>query len=246
MSAKAQILVVEDEKDLSELLVYNLERAGYAAVAARSGRRALDLIASSAPDLIILDLMLPEVSGTEIASRVRANPRTSTVPIIMLTAKGTETDQVMGLAIGADDYISKPFSMKVLLARVEAVLRRSAGGTGEDALLRMGPVIVNLATHEVESGGEAVKLTLTEFRILAALMQASGRVLARSILMAKAMGPGVTVTERTIDVHVTAIRRKLGVGASIIRTVRGVGYRASAEASAEDEVEAGESAGAAK
>ncbi len=148
----------------------------------------------------------------------------------MLTAKGEEIDQIVGLTVGADDYITKPVSMKVLLARIEAVLRRiGRSGDADPKTISLGAVNANLETHEVFVDGQPVKLTLTEFRLLTSLIQAGGRVLSRSTLMSKAMGPGVTVTERTIDVHVTAIRKKLGPKAPILKTVRGVGYRATAD-----------------
>ena len=147
----------------------------------------------------------------------------------MLTAKAEEVDQLVGLTVGADDYITKPFSVKVLVARIEAVLRRSNKSWSDQKALTLGPIEVNLETHEVMVDAQPVKLTLTEFRILASLVQAAGRVLSRSVLMSKAMGPGVTVTDRTIDVHVTAIRKKLEGHAGIIKTVRGVGYRATLE-----------------
>jgi DNA-binding response OmpR family regulator len=222
-----QILVVEDEKDLSELLAYNLRRAGYVVGSASTGLKALQSIADRRPDLILLDLMLPELSGTEVANRVRSNPDTASIPIIMLTAKGEEVDQLVGLTAGADDYVTKPFSMKVLIARIEAVLRRSTRGEDESGIIQLGTVSVNTQTHEAMVGGEPVKLTLTEFRLLSSLLAANGRVLSRKVLMSRAMGPGVTVTERTIDVHITAVRKKLGDHGGMIRTVRGVGYRAT-------------------
>lgn len=225
------IMVVEDERDLAEMLQFQLEKAGYGVLSVADGRSALAKIEKSPPDLVLLDLMIPEISGTEVATRLRSNPKTASIPIIMLTAKSDEVDVLVGLTVGADDYITKPFSMKVLLARIEAVLRRSAaaaGGAGSSDL-RLGPIAISQETHEVTVDGEPVRLTLTEFRILAALAAAQGRVLSRHVLMSKAMGPGVTVTERTIDVHVTAIRRKLGDHGNLIRTVRGVGYRATPE-----------------
>lgn len=229
MTTRKHILVVDDEKDLVELLVYNLKKAGFETSAAYSGRQALEAIATRRPDLVVLDIMLPELSGTEIASRIRTNPATAGVPIVMLTAKGEEVDQLVGLTVGADDYITKPFSVKVLIARIEAVLRRTSKVWTDQKSLSLGPVEINLETHEVSVAGEIIKVTLTEFRILASLVQASGRVLSRAVLMSKAMGPGVTVTDRTIDVHVTAIRKKLGEHAGIVKTVRGVGYRATLE-----------------
>lgn len=229
------ILVVDDERDLAELLVYNLKRAGYGVAAAFNGRAALEAITNRVPDLIVLDVMLPELSGTEVASRVRSNPQTAGIPIIMLTAKGEEIDQIVGLTVGADDYVPKPFSMKVLLARIEAVLRRAARAGENAAQLSMGGLRINTETHEAFVNGETVKLTLTEFRLLASLIQAGGRVLSRQMLMARAMGAGVTVTERTIDVHMTAIRKKIGPCSALIKTVRGVGYKATPDAAADGE-----------
>lgn len=223
------VLIVEDERDLADMLKFHLERAGYGVAVAGDGAAALRKVQDSQPDLVLLDLMLPELSGTEVASRLRANPKTSAIPIIMLTAKTDEVDVLVGLTVGADDYITKPFSIKVVLARIEAVLRRTKGGASADSTIRMGPISVCHDTHEVSVSGEPVQLTLTEFRILAALAGAQGKVLSRNNLMSKAMGPGVTVTERTIDVHVTSIRRKLGEHGNLIRTVRGVGYRATPE-----------------
>jgi two-component system phosphate regulon response regulator PhoB len=229
MTDSKRILVVDDERDLAELLVYHLSRAGYLTSVARTGRQALDMATAEAPDLVLLDIMLPELSGTEVASRLRTNPNTAAIPIIMLTAKGEEVDQIVGLTVGADDYIPKPFSIKVVLARIQAVLRRTSKPVEQRGLLSMGALTVDTNTHEASLHGETIKLTLTEFRLLTALLQASGRVLSRQALMARAMGPGVMVTERTIDVHMTAIRKKLGDHASLIKTVRGVGYRATPE-----------------
>ncbi len=229
MADRPHILVVEDERDLADLLVYNLQRAGYLATCVSGGRAALEAVSKNLPDLILLDVMIPELPGTEVAARLRAEPATASIPLIMLTAKSEETDQVVGLKVGADDYVTKPFSMKVLLARVEALLRRSGRLSGDRGMLRLGAIEVNTDTHQASLDGQLLKLTLTEFRILAALLQASGRVLSRNALMSRAMGPGVTVTERTIDVHVTSIRKKLLHLAHVIKTVRGVGYRASLE-----------------
>ena len=230
MADRKHILVVDDEKDLTEVVVYNLQRAGYQTSVAQTGRQALDLIAAEPPDLVVLDLMLPEIPGTEVATRVRSNPETAQIPILMLTAKAEEVDVIVGLKVGADDYMTKPFSPKVLLARIEAILRRTAKpAAAEHKILRLGPIEINTETHRVQVEGQSIRLTLTEFRILAALLAASGRVLSRATLMSRAMGPGVTVTERTIDVHVTSIRKKLHGAAGLIRTVRGVGYRATTE-----------------
>lgn len=227
MGLRKHILIVEDESDLAELLELNLRKAGYETAVVHKGRQALDAVSTRPPDLILLDLMLPELSGTEIAGRVRSNPKTASIPIIMLTAKGEEVDQIVGLAVGADDYIPKPFSMKVLLARIEAVLRRAGKSDPEQSTLRLGQIEMNLETYNVTSEGKPVKLTATEFRLLSALIQAGGRILSRASLISRAMGQGVTVTDRTIDVHITAIRKKLGGQGLLIRTVRSMGYRAS-------------------
>jgi DNA-binding response OmpR family regulator len=236
---RKHILVVDDEKDLVDVLVYNLNRAGYDASAAYTGRQALELAAASRPvDLIVLDVMLPELSGTEVASRIRTNPATSHIPIVMLTAKTEEIDEIVGLTVGADDYVTKPFSSKILLARIDAILRRAAKTpAGAANLLKLGEIEINTDTHQVSVSGETIRLTLTEFRLLASLLQAEGKVLSRQILMSRAMGPGVTVTERTIDVHMTSIRKKLGNQAGVVRTVRGVGYRATTEPGEGDSAE---------
>ena len=233
LGERKRVLIVEDQPELAEMLAYSLTRAGYDAATTYDGRTALKHVAESRPDLVLLDLMIPELPGTEVAARIRTNPATADVPIIMVTAKADEVDQLVGLTVGADDYITKPFSMKLLLARVEAVLRRSQAPRAEaEDRLSLGPIRLDLGTHEVRVEGAAVRLTLTEFRLLAALIGARGRILSRSSLMTRAIGPGVTVTERTIDVHMTALRKKLGAAGALIRTVRGVGYRASEEADA--------------
>ena len=235
MSQHKHILIVDDERDLLELLQFNLTKAGYEVSTAASGRLALESISQRTPDLILLDIMLPELSGTEVAGRVRANPATAHIPIIMLTAKGEDIDQIVGLTVGADDYVTKPFSNKVLLARIEAVLRRTSKPSADNRQLTLGPVRVSGDTHEVWVDDHPAKLTLTEFRLLTTLMQAGGKVLTRAALMNKAIGPGITVTERTIDVHMTAIRKRLGPHAGMIKTVRGVGYRMTPDSSGPDE-----------
>jgi two-component system phosphate regulon response regulator PhoB len=228
-NARPRILIVDDERDLVELLQYNLGKAGYDVVAAGDGKAALQAIADRPPDLILLDVMLPKLSGTEVAARVRSNPATATLPIVMLTARQEEVDELVGLTAGADDYVTKPFSVKVLLARVDAVLRRSKATPNPGTAATLGRVSLDLDTHQARVDGLPVHLTLTEFRLLAALIKAGGRVLTRDALITIGMGPGVMVTDRTIDVHVTAIRRKLGPEGHLVKTVRGVGYRAANE-----------------
>jgi DNA-binding response OmpR family regulator len=232
MSDQKWILVIEDETDLADLLGYNLRKAGYRAEVAADGNIGLKRATEERPDLVVLDVMMPQLSGLQVARLLRTNPKTASIPILMLTAKGEEADQVAGLQVGADDYVTKPFSMKVLLARVEALLRRNraAGGT-EDARdsLTLGTVRVDLSNHEAWVGKQSVKLTLTEFRLLVALMRKPGKAIRRADLMYSAMGPGVLVTARTIDVHMAAIRKKLGDAGPMIRTIRGVGYLMSAD-----------------
>lgn len=227
MRENPRVLVVDDEADLVELLSYNLRQAGYEPVGARNGLEALQAAARHKPHLIVLDLMMPEMSGLEVARRLRSDPKLVKTPIIMLTARAGEQDQVAGLSVGADDYVTKPFSPKVLLARIEAVLRR-ASDSSSPVKLTIGPVVMDLDTHEVTVDEQPITLTPTEFRLLAALIQAKGRVLTRDQMIARGMGPGITVTGRAIDVHIAAVRRKLGEHENIVQTVRGVGYRAVA------------------
>lgn len=229
MSTPAHILVVDDEKDLAELVSFNLRKGGYETSVVHDGRQALHTISKAQPDLIVLDVMMPGLSGIDVLTRMRGDAATAKLPVILLTAKSEEVDQVVGLTVGADDYVTKPFSMKVLLARVETLLRRAKGPSQERQTLSLAGVELDLGTHQAAVGGEQIKLTVTEFRLLAALIQAGGRVLSRAALMTRAMGPGITVTERTIDVHVTAIRKKLGDRAHLVKTVRGVGYRMADE-----------------
>ncbi len=235
MTAAAHILVVDDERDLLDLVAYNLKKGGYETSTAHDGRQALQLVGKVHPDLVILDVMMPGLSGTEVLTRLRADAATAKLPVILLTAKSEEVDQVVGLTVGADDYVTKPFSVKVLMARVESLLRRSRGPAQDRQFLELRGLHLDLGTHQATVDGEPIKLTVTEFRILVSLLQAGGRVLSRSALMARAMGPGITVTERTIDVHVTSIRKKLGQWANLVKTVRGVGYRLADEPDDSDE-----------
>ena len=223
------ILIVEDERDLADILGYNLTKAGYKVTIIHDGTAALAAIRKGpAPDLIILDLMLPGVSGTEIARQARTSPATARIPILMLTAKAEEADVVAGLTIGADDYVTKPYSTKVVLARVDALLRRVNSPTdGSSTLVTVGPLAADLAVHSITLESVELKLTLTEFKLLVALMQAPKRVLARNDLISRVMGAGIVITSRTIDVHIAAIRKKLGQYGDMIRTVRGVGYQLS-------------------
>ncbi len=229
MPAPLTVMVVDDEPDLLELVAYNIRQDGHEVLTATNGLAALEMVKSRQPDVVVLDVMMPGLSGLEVARRLRSQTETASIPIVMLTARAEEKHELEGLDAGADDYISKPFSMQVLIARVKAVARRvGASGTKKNSL-EMGPIAIDLDEHAAFVGGEEMKLTITEFRILAALISAQGKVLSRPALISRAIGPGVTVTERTIDVHVTSIRKKLGEHAGLIKTVRGVGYRASTE-----------------
>jgi DNA-binding response OmpR family regulator len=230
-----RVLVVDDERDLSELISFNLTRNGYDVITAFDGNGALAAArAEPLPDLIVLDVMLPGIDGTEVTRQLKADPRTAGIPIVLLTAKSEETDVVVGLKLGADDYVTKPFSMKILLARLESLSRRldQSAAPAANATLRAGPLEIDPNKHEVYVDGRDVKLTLTEFKLLSALVSARGRVLSRDQLMDKAMGTDVFVTDRAIDVHVTAIRKKLGDAAKLVHTVRGVGYRLREDADA--------------
>lgn len=225
MTPLATILFVEDEKDLLELVKFNLERRGYQVLTCSDGETAIESAQRHAPDLIILDLLLPKKSGREVAAALKADPTTRPIPIIMLTALSSDMDVLMGFQIGADDYVPKPFSIEVLLARVAAVLRRRAPAASEKSVLRAGPITIDRARYVVEVDGQPVAVTITEFRMLDALVSARSRVLTRDQLMSKALGPDIAVADRTIDVHITSLRRKLGPRRELLETVRGVGYR---------------------
>lgn len=223
------VVVVDDEPDLLELVAYNIRQDGHEVVTATNGIKALEAVRSRLPDVVVLDVMMPGLSGLEVARRLRSQTETASIPIIMLTARAEEKHELEGLDAGADDYISKPFSMQVLLARIQAVARRTGAEGTKKNNITLGPIAIDLDEHIATVQGEAMTLTITEFRILAALLSAKGKVLSRPALISRAIGPGVTVTERTIDVHVTSIRKKLGDSAGMVRTVRGVGYRATLE-----------------
>ena len=223
-----RITVVEDERDMADLVAMRLRREGYQVETIHDGAEALKRILADPPDLVLLDLMLPGMDGNEVAAELRADPRTVATPIVMLTARSEESDIVVGLHVGADDYITKPFSMSVLVARIAAVLRRSGEGAADPPLVA-GPIRIDREHHRVEVGGRLVSLTLTEFRLLEAIVAARGRVLDRGRLIDRAVGPDAVVTDRTIDVHLTALRRKLGDARKYIQTVRGLGYRLASE-----------------
>jgi two-component system phosphate regulon response regulator PhoB len=225
MARRKKILVVDDERDLVELIGMNLQRNGYEVLSAHDGATGLEMARKQRPDMLILDVMMPGLSGRDVTMALKADPDTAGMPILMLTAKTEETDVIVGLSMGADDYVTKPFSMKVLMARVAAVLRRKQAMEPAPALLAAGPVVIDSSKHEVTVSGRPVNLTPTEFKLLSAIFGARGRVLSRDQLMDKAMGADVFVTDRAIDVHITSVRKKLGDYAWMVHTVRGVGYR---------------------
>jgi two-component system alkaline phosphatase synthesis response regulator PhoP len=221
--SKESILVMEDEEDILELLKYNLAKEGYRVTAVGSGEEGLK---ATLPDLVLLDLMLPGMDGLEVCRRFKQDARTRHVPIVMLTAKGEEADIVAGLELGADDYITKPFSPRVLLARVRAVLRRHAPAPSEeDTPLVLHDLTIHPGRHEVLVQGRPVELTATEFRLLTMLARRPGWVFTRSQIVQEVHGEDYPVTDRAVDVQIVWLRKKLGSCGKYIGTVRGVGYR---------------------
>lgn len=223
------VLVVEDEEDIRELVSYNLTKAGLQVVGVATGEEALFAIRARRPDLVLLDLMLPGVDGLKVCEKLKGDPETAAIPVIMLTARGEETDIVKGLNMGADDYVTKPFSPKVLVARVQAVLRRGAALEGEDEeparRIRLGDLVVDQRRHEVRVRDEPVNLTSTEFRVLVLLTSRPGWVFTRQRILDGVHGDNYVITDRAVDVQIVALRKKLGPMAKYLETVRGVGYR---------------------
>lgn len=224
--AHETILVIEDEEDIAELIRYNLEREGYRVVTAETGERGLEIASRQHPDLVLLDLMLPGSDGLEVCKRLKSVPTTSGIPIIMVTARGEEADVVTGLELGAEDYVTKPFSPRVLIARARAVLRRPlTQAVDDETILRAHGIEIHPGRHLVTVDGVAADLTATEFRILHFLAKRPGWVFTRYQIVDGIRGPNYPVTERSVDVQIVALRRKLGTRADAIETVRGVGYR---------------------
>lgn len=222
---KPSIIVVEDEDDLRELLQFNLTKEGYEVAGAATGEKALELIRSRPPHLLLLDLMLPGIDGLEVTRRLKGDPSTRAIPIIMLTARGEEADIVAGLELGADDYITKPFSRKVLVARIRAVLRRKASEEERHGPITIHELVIHPGRHEVMVGGQPLSLTPTEFGILHFLAKHPGWVYTRSQIVDAVKGRDYFVTDRTVDVQMVGLRRKLGPAGRYLETVRGVGYR---------------------
>jgi two-component system alkaline phosphatase synthesis response regulator PhoP len=224
--AKEKILVIEDEEDIQELLKYNLAKEGYQVQAELTGEAGLETARRSLPDLILLDLMLPGVDGLEVCRMLKGDHRTQLIPIVMLTAKGEEADVVTGLEVGADDYITKPFSPKVVIARVRNILRRKGRDEADDAApIKVHELVIHPGRHEVLIKGKRVDLTFTEFRVLQFLSRRPGWVYTRQQIVDAVRGEDYAVTDRSVDVQIVGLRKKLGPCGKYIETVRGVGYR---------------------
>lgn len=225
---KRKIAVIEDDRDINELIAYNLEREGYGVIRSLDGGQGLFLIQKEQPDLVLLDLMLPGMDGLEVCQALKQSDATKDIPIIMITAKSEESDVVVGLQMGADDYITKPFSTKVLLARVKAIFRRdkqvkSAGSPQQ--LRNFGALVMDLPKYKVTVNGRSVSLTSIEFAILEFLSRSPGRVYTRDQILDNVWKDGKFIIDRAVDVHVRGLRKKLEDGADYVETVRGVGYR---------------------
>jgi two-component system alkaline phosphatase synthesis response regulator PhoP len=227
--AKGSILVVEDEADIRELIAYNLEREGYTPIPAESAERALSLLGRDGADLALLDIMLPGLDGIALLKRLRGDPRWEKLPVIMLTAKGEDADIVSALELGADDYVVKPFSPRVLVARVRARLRESAGpvssASADDNRVSIHGLELDSGRHSVSSGGKPIELSATEFALLEFLMRNQGWVFSRAQIIDAVRGSDYPVTDRAVDVQVLGLRKRLGDAGELVETVRGVGYR---------------------
>ena len=226
------VLVVEDEADIRELIGYNLTKAGYKVTCVVTGEEALAVIDSDPPDLVALDLMLPGIDGLTVCQRLKTDASSKSIPIVMLTAKGEESDIVRGLNLGADDYITKPFSPKIMIARIQAVLRRAAAGLEAESnpqednrTVSVGNLVIRPRRHEVLVEGEPIELTATEFRLLVFLAKNPGWVFTRKQILDGVHGDNYVITERAVDVQIVGLRKKLGSAGKNIETVRGVGYR---------------------
>lgn len=229
--AQKIILVVEDEHDIRELISYTLEKEGYLVLSAADGLSGLEKAKERGPDLILLDIMLPDLDGLEVCRRIRKDEGTESIPVIMLTAKAEDTDVVTGLELGADDYIAKPFSPRVLIARIRSVLRRKgqAGEVSADTVIRAGTLELDAKRHRVLNRGREVELSATEFAILKHLISHPGWVFSRGQIIDAVKGGDYPVTERSVDVQILGVRKKLGQEGRLIETVRGVGYRLKAD-----------------
>jgi len=228
----ARVLVIEDEADLREVLQYNLAQAGHRPFAAATGEAGLKLALEVRPDIVLLDLMLPDLPGTSIVKSLRREPQTQTVPIIMVTAKAEEVDRIVGFELGADDYVTKPFSVRELMLRIDAVLRR--GRSTEQRTIEVGELRIDRDAHRVTVGVEEISLTALEFKLLVTLTERRDRVQARGTLLSDVWAIDAEIASRTVDTHVKRLRDKLGTAGRFIETVRGVGYRFSETPSEEE------------
>jgi two-component system phosphate regulon response regulator PhoB len=224
-SLKEWVLVVDDEPDLLELIEVNLKAAGYEVLAASNGKDGLKLARQTMPALIVLDVMLPELSGLEVCKLLRQDPATGAIPILMLTARATEIDRVLGLELGADDYVTKPFSTRELVLRVKNLLRRKVPGEAAETQIRFGGLSIDQARHRISFKGRPLALTLTEFKLVTLLAERRGRVQSRDQLLKDVWGYNSSIDTRTVDTHMRRLRHKLGGAARYLDTVRGVGYR---------------------
>jgi two-component system phosphate regulon response regulator PhoB len=223
--AKQKILIVEDDKHISKLVKYNLEKAGYDCIVADDGEEAMDVLARQRTDLIILDIMLPEMDGFEVCRLIKQNDKLKNIPIIMLTAKGEEVDRVVGLELGADDYMVKPFSPRELILRIRAILRRGRPEETAKEVIERGDLIIDISKHKVTVKGKEVELTPVEFKLLVTLIERAGRVQSRDRLLSDVWNMNADIYTRTVDTHIKRVREKLGKMGDLIETVRGLGYR---------------------
>jgi len=220
-----KVVIIEDEKDLAELLAFNLGKEGWQTLIALDGRSGLELVTAELPDMVILDLMLPEISGTEVCKLLRKQKSTAAIPVIMVTAKGEEIDRVVGFEVGADDYLVKPFSSRELLLRMKAILRRSAPEVTSEKSLNLGRLNIDQSRHRVTVADEEITLTSTEYKLLVILAERPGRVQSRERLLQDVWGYSSDADTRTVDTHITRLRAKLGDDGDMILTVRGFGYK---------------------
>ena len=220
-----KIVIIEDERDLAELIAFNLEKEGWRTVIALDGKTGFDRVSAELPDIVILDLMLPEMSGTEVCKLLRKQESTASIPIIMVTAKGEEIDRVVGFEVGTDDYLVKPFSARELLLRIKAILRRTTPDVKVDRSLVLGGVTIDPSRHRVTVDNEEIVLTSTEYKLLFTLAERPGRVQSRDRLLQDVWGYSSDADTRTVDTHITRLRGKLGEAGEMIVTVRGFGYK---------------------
>jgi DNA-binding response OmpR family regulator len=222
---KETLLIVEDDKHISKLVKYNLEKSGYHCKVADDGEEALDILAKEAVDLVILDIMLPKMDGLEVCRSIKQDTKLKNIPVVMLTAKGEEVDRVVGLELGADDYIVKPFSPRELMLRVKAILRRGRAEESAKDIMERGDLVIQISKHKVTVKDKEAELTLIEFKLLVTLMERAGRVQSRDRLLSDVWNMNADIYTRTVDTHIKRVREKLGKMGYLIETVRGLGYR---------------------